>query len=49
VVTSDHSQQRFDTEAGAKTAKAVDKKFADGVGEKEVLIASENAKQKPKI
>jgi hypothetical protein len=34
-------------EAGAKTATAVDQEVNDVVGEKEVMVASENAQQKP--
>jgi hypothetical protein len=34
-------------EAGDKTATSVDKEVAGGLGEKEVLVASKNAEQKP--
>jgi hypothetical protein len=39
-------QEKKDMEAGAKTASAVDNEVADGVGEEEVMVASENAQQK---
>jgi hypothetical protein len=36
-----------DKEAGSKTATSVDNEVNDGVGEKEVMVASENAQQGP--
>jgi hypothetical protein len=39
--------EKKDMAAGAKTATSVDNEVASDLGEKEVLVASKNAEQKP--
>ncbi len=41
------AEEKKDMEAGTNMATAVDKEVAGGLGEKEVLVASKNAEQKP--
>jgi hypothetical protein len=40
--------EKKDTEAGATTATVLHKEVADGVGEKEVTVASDQSQQGPK-
>ncbi len=46
---TDGAGEMQDMEAGAKTAIAVDNKVNHGVGEKEVMVASEKSQQAPEL